>query len=88
MTTFDADALIAEYGDEDLIAELVQLIAARAGTVAGGEAAVITQAPEQARSSDPELRALGIADADGVTDLRTSLFERLLRVSQRSGWKS
>lgn len=25
MTTFDADALIAEYGDEDLIAELVQL---------------------------------------------------------------
>jgi DNA replication ATP-dependent helicase Dna2 len=50
--------------------------------------AVITQSPEQARSADPELRALGIADEDGVTDLRTSLFERLLRVSERSGWKS
>jgi DNA replication ATP-dependent helicase Dna2 len=50
--------------------------------------AVITQSPEQARSADPALHELGIADEDGVTDLRTSLFERLLRVSQRNGWRS
>ncbi len=48
--------------------------------------AVITQSPEQAKSVAPELIALGIADDLGVTDLRTSLFERLLRACQRNEW--
>ncbi len=73
MTTFDADALLAEYGDEELIAELVQLWLDQAApqmqaidaAIAAGDATGLKRAAHKMRGT---IATFGAAEAVSVAE--------------------